>query len=87
MSRYTLEVIAPFVKDLPDDDDELVSALNAIATVHGGMVVEPAKASANAYQRQYVTLSECEFSLEQGVEWLRKKFLRTRFTLKEFTST
>jgi len=87
MSRYTLEVIAPFAKDLPDDDGELASALDAIATVHGGMVVESAKASANSYQRQYVNIFDCESSLEEEVKWLRKKFPYTRFTLKEFTST
>ncbi len=56
MSRYTLEVTVPFLKDLPDDEDQLASALDAIAIVHGGMVVESAKASAKAYQRQYITL-------------------------------
>jgi len=78
MSRYTLEVIAPRV------EDQLVSALEAIATIHGGAVVESPQASAKAYQRQYVNILDCERSLEREVEWLRSKFPETRFTLKEF---
>jgi hypothetical protein len=41
MSRYTLEVIAPHV------EDELASALEAIATIHGGAVVESAASGAH----------------------------------------
>jgi hypothetical protein len=78
VSRYTLEVIAPHV------EDQLVSALEAIATIHGGAVVESAQVSAKTYQRQYVNILDCERSLEREVEWLRSKFPETRFTLKEF---
>jgi hypothetical protein len=34
-----------------------------------------------------VNISDCESSLEKEVEWLRKKFPYTRFTLKEFTAS
>ena len=77
MSRYTLEVIAPSV------EDELASALDAIATVHGGAVVGP-KLSTGPYRRQFVNIFDCEDSLESEVDWLRNKFPHSRFTLKEY---
>ena len=76
MSRYTLEVVAP------QGGDDLVSALDAIATVHGGAVV--GSSSSGPYQRRFVNISDCEDSLEGEVEWLRNKFPHSRFTLKEY---
>jgi hypothetical protein len=34
-----------------------------------------------------MNISDCESSLEQEVEWLRRKFPYSRFTLKEFTAS
>lgn len=79
MSRFTLEVIAPHV------EDQLASALEAIATIHGGAVVESSEISTRRYQRQFVNIFDCERSLEGEVEWLRSKFPESRFTLKEYT--
>mgnify|MGYP004707858835 CR=1 FL=1 len=76
MGRYTLEVVAP------QGADELVSALDAIAMVHGGAVV--GSPSAGPVRRRFVNIFDCEDSLEGEVEWLRSKFPDTRFTLKEF---
>jgi hypothetical protein len=85
MSRYTLEVVEPVSTIAPNDDEELlVSALDAIATVHGGMVVEGSHSSRKGFQRHYVNIFDCESSLEDEVQWLRKKFPDIRFTLKEF---
>jgi hypothetical protein len=88
MGRYTLEVVAPLVKHSPSDEGEqLVSALDAVATTHGGMVVDAStRASKKKRQRQYVNIFDCEDSLGREVEWLRKKFPDTRFTVKEFTA-
>jgi hypothetical protein len=77
VSRYTLEVIAPHV------EDQLASALEALATIHGGAVVESSEVSSKHYQRQFVNILDCERSLHQEVEWLRHKFPESRFTLKE----
>jgi hypothetical protein len=87
MGRYTLEVVEPYFRESPVDDDQLSSALDAIATVHGGMVVESTKASARHYQRQFVNILDCEDLLEHDVEWLRHMFPYVRFALKEFTSS
>jgi hypothetical protein len=76
LSRYTLEVIAP------QGGDQLTSALDAIATVHGGAVVE--SSPAGPYQRRFVNIFDCESSLEGEVEWLRSMFPQSRFTLKEY---
>jgi len=73
MSRYTLEVVSSAI------EEELADALEAIATVHGGAVVEPFHASG----RQYVNIFDCESSLEEEVAWLRSRFPLTRFRLKE----
>lgn len=78
LSRFTLEVIAPHI------EDQLASALEAMAIIHGGAVVESSEVSTRSYQRQYVNIFDCEHSLEQEVQWLRNKFPDTRFTLKEF---
>jgi hypothetical protein len=77
MSRYTLEVVTNRV------EDQLASALEAIATIHGGEVVESAGVSTRNYHRQFVNIFDCERSLAQEVEWLRRKFPESRFTLKE----
>jgi hypothetical protein len=85
MSRYTLEVVEAFPKAPPKSEEEqLESALEAIATVHGGMVVESAETPAKSLQRHYVNIFDCESSLEEEVEWLRNRFPDIRFTLKEF---
>ena len=77
----------PFAETSPiAEEEQLESALDAIATVHGGMVVQSAEASTKSYLRQYVNILDCESSLEEEVQWLRKKFPDTRFTLKEFNS-
>jgi hypothetical protein len=65
-------------------EDELAGALEAIATVHGGAVVESSSLSTKNYQRQFVNIFDCESSLEGEVEWLRNRFPDTRFTLKEY---
>jgi hypothetical protein len=78
VGRYTLEVLAPHV------EEQLASALEAIATIHGGAVVESSEASPRHFQRQFVNIVDCERSLQQEVEWLRQKFPDTRFTLKQF---
>jgi hypothetical protein len=68
--------------------DELASALDIIATIRGGAVVESFGVSAQTFnQRQGVNIFDCESTLEKEVEWLRMKFPDTRFTLKEFTAT
>jgi hypothetical protein len=72
LGRYTIEVIAP------QAEDQLAAALEAIATIHGGAVVE------SSSHRQYVNIFDCELSLAQEVEWLRNRFPETRFTVKEF---
>ena len=64
-------------------EDQLTSALEAIATIHGGAVVESSEVSSKHYQRQFVNIFDCERSLKQEVEWLREKFPDSRFTLKE----
>lgn len=76
MSRYTLEVVAPSV------EDELASALDALAVVHGGSVV--GSAPTGPYRRRFVNIFDCEDSLESEVQWLRNKFPHSRFTLKEY---
>ncbi len=78
MSRFTLEVLAPQV------EDELASALEALAVVHGGEVVESSAVATRNYQRQFVNISDCESSLDGELEWLRNKFPLYRFTLKEY---
>ena len=84
MSRYTLEVVEPGPKwPLPIDEENLASALDAIATVHGGKVVESASYPDRPPQRHYVNIFDCESSLEGEVEWLRKTFPGVRFTLKQ----
>ncbi len=84
MSRYTLEVVELLPKASPDvDEEQLESALDALATVHGGMVVESAGPSKRSHQRHYVNIFDCESSLEEEVKWLRKRFPDIRFTLKE----
>ncbi len=86
MSRYTLEVVEPPAKEyLRIDEDQLQSALDAIATVHGGALVE-SPVSAKGSKRSYVNIFDCESSLKDEVEWLRKKFPDIRFTLKDLTS-
>jgi hypothetical protein len=88
MSRYTLQVVAPFAAWSQDESaDQLASALDAIALIHGGAVVDSSVSAKAAYQRQYVNISDCESSLEKEVEWLKRKFPHTRFTLKEFTAS
>ena len=88
MSRYTLQVTAPFESGSQNENaDLLASALDAIAIIHGGTVVDSSTSARAAYQRQYVNISDCESSLESEVEWLRRKFPYTRFTLKEFTAS
>jgi len=72
------EVLAPEV------EDELASALEAIAIVHGGEVVESSAIATRNYQRQFVNIFDCESSLEGEVEWLRNRFPYSRFTLKEY---
>ncbi len=85
MSRYTLEVVQPVSPEIPDDaEEELESALDAIATVHGGMVVGSARTSPTRIHRHFVNIFDCESSLEEEVQWLRMKFPDIRFTLKEF---
>ena len=78
MGRFTLEVLALQV------EDQLASALEAIATIHGGAVVESSSVTTRNYQRQFVNILDCEGSLEGEVEWLRSKFPEGRFTLKEY---
>jgi hypothetical protein len=86
MSRYTLQVVAPFAPGSQEESaDQLASALDAIALIHGGTVVDSSASAKAAYQ--YVNISDCESSLEKEVEWLRRKFPYTRFTLKEFTAS
>jgi len=83
VGRYTLEVVEPPPEGpLPVDEEDLASALDAIATVHGGKVVDSAASSPRA-QRHYVNIFDCESSLEGEVEWLRKNFPGVRFTIKE----
>ncbi len=67
----------------PVDEEDLASALDAIATVHGGKVVESGRTPQRPAQRHYVNIFDCESSLEGEVEWLRKTFPGVRFTLKE----
>ena len=87
MSRYTLEVLEPPAREyLHIDEEQLESALDAIATVHGGMIVKSTEAFTKGYKRSYVNIFDCESSLEKEVGWLRKKFPDVRFTLKDFTS-
>jgi hypothetical protein len=78
LSRFTLEVLAPRF------EDQLASALEAIAIIHGGAVVESSDAPTKNYHRQYVNIFDCERSLQQEVEWLRSRFPESRFTLKQF---
>jgi hypothetical protein len=86
VSRYTLQVVAPFAAVSPEESaDQLASALDAIAMIHGGAVVDSSVSARAAYQ--YVNISDCESSLEKEVEWLKRKFPHTRFTLKEFTAS
>jgi hypothetical protein len=85
MSRFTLEVVQP-QSGVPLDSDEepLESALDAVATVHGGMVVGSPANTGKSSARHYVNIFDCEDSLEDEVQWLRKRFPHVRFTLKEF---
>ena len=85
MSRYTLEIVEPSPKSHSYiDEGQLESALQAIATVHGGMVVETDQASKKGHQRRFVNIFDCEKSLGTEVEWLRRKFPDVRFTLRQF---
>jgi hypothetical protein len=86
MSRYSLEVVSPFILGVPSEEANRLSfALESLATIHGGMVVEPSDAlSRSPYRRQYVNIFDCEDSLGKEVEWLRREFPDTKFTLKEF---
>ncbi|HVO39472.1 MAG TPA: hypothetical protein VMV03_10650 [Spirochaetia bacterium] len=84
--RYTLEVVSPVLNvPLSLDEELLTDALDAIATIHGGMVVESAAEPGKGQLRQYVNIYDCESSLKDEVEWLKKKFPDVRFALKEFT--
>ena len=82
MGRYTLEVVEPTFKVPVVDEEELVSVLDALATVHGGQVVESPGSAPRS--RHYVNIFDCETSLKDEVEWLRRRFPDIRFTLKEF---
>jgi hypothetical protein len=85
MSRFTLEVVEPHPRaPLGSDEEPLESALDAVATVHGGMVVGSSTNTGKSSARHYVNIFDCEDSLEDEVRWLRKRFPRVRFTLKEF---
>jgi hypothetical protein len=86
MDTYTLEVIAPFVKDPSGENEEqLSSALEAVATTHGGIViVEHSDALARlSSHRRYVNVVDCAGSFEKEVEWLRERFPDARFAVKE----
>ena len=66
MDTYTLEVTAPFVKDPSDEDEEqLSSALEAVATTHGGIViVEHSDVLARlSYHRRYLNAVDCAGSV------------------------
>ena len=77
VSRYTLEVIAPQV------EDDLPGALEAIALIYGGAVVDSCEVSTRKLQRRFVNIADRESSLEGELEWLRGKFPRSRFMPKE----
>jgi hypothetical protein len=84
VGRFTLEIVEPVTKGpLPADEEELASALDAIATVHGGKVVESAGRRRRTPHRVYVNIFDCESSLEREVAWLSKRFPEVRFTLKQ----
>jgi hypothetical protein len=85
MVRYSLEVMAPLVRGVPGENAlRLVFALESLAVIHGGAVVEPPDADSQpSYRRQYVNISDCESTLEKEVEWLRREFPDTTFTLKK----
>ena len=84
--RYTLEVVSPVITaPLSLDEELLTDALDAIATIHGGVVVERAAEIGKGPLRQYVNIYDCESSLKDEVDWLRKKFPDVKFALKEFT--
>jgi hypothetical protein len=79
-------VVSPLVNPLLSlNEEQLGDALDAIATIHGGMVVEGTPETGKGQVRQYVNISDCESSLKDEVEWLKKKFPDVRFALKEFT--
>jgi len=86
MGRYALEVVAPYENGVPSEDaDRLAFALESLAMIHGGKVVEPSDGAASPhFRRQFVNIYDCESSLASEVEWLKKQFPTTRFTLKQF---
>jgi len=89
MSSYSLDVTTSFVEGAQNDNiDELDSMLGIIADIHGGIVLDSSDVPSQfAYQRHCVEILDCGNLLYREVEWLRRKFPFTRFTLKEFTST
>lgn len=87
MSSYSLEVAASFVEGFENDNSsKLDSVLGIIARIHKGTIVESSDSSTKlSYQRKCVNILDCDNMLKREVEWLRKKFPDTRFTLKELT--
>jgi hypothetical protein len=86
MSRYVLQVLAPYSRgDMSENANRLSFALESLAVIHGGKVVEPSDASAQtAYHRQFVNIYDCESTLEKEVEWLKREFPQVQFALKQF---
>lgn len=88
MSSYALEVITPNGPGAQSEKaDRLSFALESLAMIHGGKLVEPPGAPAEpSHHRQLVSIHNCESTLEKEVEWLRREFPETRFTLRQLTN-
>jgi hypothetical protein len=84
MNRYLLEIAAPRLPGAPSENaNRLTFALESLAMIHGGKLVESPDASVETgYRHRSVDILSCESSLESEVEWLRREFPDAKFTLR-----
>ena len=89
MHKYCLDVTASVAGVAADNNlNRLVFALDAIASIHGGKVLELTDALTNvSYHRQCVNLLDCENALGKELDWLRNEFPSVLFGLAEMIAT
>ena len=89
MHKYCVDVTASVAGVAADNNlNRLVFALDAIASIHGGKVLEPTGALTNvSYHCQCVDPFDCEDSIGKELDWLRKEFPNVLFGPAEMIAT
>lgn len=88
MQKYCVDVVAPLVEGPADNLNKLIFALDALAALHGGKVLELTDGLATVlYHRQCVNLIDCEDSLGKELDWLQKEFPQVQFGLAQMMAT